>query len=166
VATPIGRGPGFELPSLSRAVRRSETVAALRCSRAGGSCSGAHLELFARRRVLIVPAGIGVAPPRHGDGARIAGGRCRYPAVTLEPTGVIEVAAGAQVTLGQLFALWGQPLGRTRIAGFRGRVAGFVGGRRWRGDIRAIPLARHAQIVLEVGGFVPPHRTYLFPKGL
>jgi hypothetical protein len=41
-----------------------------------------------------------------------------------------------------------------------------VGGRRWLGDVRAIPLKRHAQIVLEIGGYVPPHARFLFPKGL
>ena len=43
-----------------------------------------HLELFAHRRVVIVPAGIGV--DRTG---------CVYPARTLEPTGVVEVAHGS-----------------------------------------------------------------------
>jgi hypothetical protein len=28
-----------------------------------------------------------------------------------------------------------------------------------------MPLARHDQIVLEVGGYVPPHARYLFPVG-
>jgi hypothetical protein len=34
-----------------------------------------------------------------------------------------------------------------------------------RGEPRAIPLARHAQIVLEVGGSIPPHRVFLFGPG-
>ena len=78
---------------------------------------------------------------------------------------MIAVAAPG-LTLGDLFDVWGQPLSHTRMAGFRGRVRAFVGGRRWNRGPRAIPLARHAQIVLEVGGYVPPHRTYLFPPGL
>jgi hypothetical protein len=41
-----------------------------------------------------------------------------------------------------------------------------VGGRPWRGDPNAIPLTRHAQIVLEIGPYIPPHRTYLFRPGL
>jgi len=45
-------------------------------------------------------------------------------------------------------------------------VLAFVGGRRWRGDPRAIPLARHAQIVLEIDGYVPPHASFLFPRDL
>ena len=39
-------------------------------------------------------------------------------------------------------------------------------GRRWHGDPAKIPLVRHAQIVLELGGYVRPHPRYLFPKAL
>jgi hypothetical protein len=28
-----------------------------------------------------------------------------------------------------------------------------------------VPLTRHDSIVLEVGGYVPPHASYLFPEG-
>jgi hypothetical protein len=78
---------------------------------------------------------------------------------------VIEVAA-PRLTLGHLFAVWGQPLRRTRMAGFSGRVRAYVNGRPWHDAPGRIPLRRHAQIVLEVGGQVPPHRTYRFPPGL
>jgi hypothetical protein len=78
---------------------------------------------------------------------------------------VIEVTA-TNLTLGHLFAVWGQPLSRMRMAGFRGRVRAYLDGRRWSGAPGAIPLRRHAQIVLEVGTHVPPHSTYRFPPGL
>jgi hypothetical protein len=45
-------------------------------------------------------------------------------------------------------------------------VTAFVGGERRSGDPRRIPLRRHAQIVLQVGGYIPPHRSYRFPPGL
>jgi hypothetical protein len=45
-------------------------------------------------------------------------------------------------------------------------VRAYVGGERWRGDVRAIPLTRHAQIVLELGAYIPPHPRFLFPRGL
>ncbi len=83
---------------------------------------------------------------------------------------MIEVAAGARLTLGQFFDVWGQPLSSTRLAGFSSspgrRVVAFVAGRRFGGDPRAIPLRRHAEIVLELGAYVPPHASYRFPKGL
>jgi hypothetical protein len=31
--------------------------------------------------------------------------------------------------------------------------------------VRAIRLTRHAEIVLEVGGYVPPHTSFLFGPG-
>jgi hypothetical protein len=127
-----------------------------------------HLELFAGRRVVIVPAGIGVARPFTLRFGSIRPSGCTYPARTLTPTGVIEVRSGSRLRLGDVFRLWGQPLERDRLAGFRSErpLLAFVGGRRWRGDARRIPLERHAQIVLELGGYVPPHPSYLFPRGL
>ena len=38
-----------------------------------------------------------------------------------------------------------------------------MGGKGRRGDVRKIPLTDRAQIVLEVGGYIPPHSFYLFP---
>lgn len=138
----------------------------MRCTRGGARRFGVHLELFAARKVVVVASGIAVAPPRKRRGAYVSGGRCSYPIRTREPTGVLEVWAGRRLTLGDLFALWGQPLSPTRMAGFRGNVRAFVGGRPWSGDPRTIPLERHAQVVLEVGGHVPPHARYRFPPGL
>jgi hypothetical protein len=165
-APSIGIGRRYRPPSLSRAVARGARVNGMRCTAADLPRFGAHLELFHARKVVIVAPGIGVAPPRNRSGAYVDGGRCSYPLRTREPTGVIEVAHDRRATLGDLFALWGQPLSRTRMAGFRGRVSAYVAGRRWRKDPRAIPLTRHAQVVLEVGGYIEPHRTYRFPAGL
>jgi hypothetical protein len=44
-------------------------------------------------------------------------------------------------------------------------VSVFVGGRRVRGAVASVPLSRHGEIVVEVGPYVPPHRTYAFPTG-
>ena len=118
----------------------------------------------------MIPAGIGVAPPRSREGAYVKGGRCEYPLRTYEPTGLIEIdsrhARDARAVLRPL----GQPLGRNRLLGFRAprgaSVSAFVNGRRWAGDPRAIPLAQHAAIVVEVRGYFPPTRRYLFPDGL
>jgi hypothetical protein len=79
---------------------------------------------------------------------------------------VVEIRPGARLTLGDLFRIWGQRLGRRRIAGFRGPVVAFVNGVRRRGDPAAIRLTRHAQIVLELGGYLAPHPSYRFAGGL
>jgi hypothetical protein len=155
---PIGVGPGFRLAPATPAVLAGTPVGTFRCSRDPGRRYGVHLELFVQRRVLLVPSGVGIA----------RSGRCSYPLRTREPTGVVEVRRGTRATVGDLFRLWGQPLGPKRLAGFRSRapLLAFVGGKRWRGDAASIPLTRHAQIVLELGGYVPPHPRYLFADGL
>ena len=162
---PIGIGPGFRPRAAPAAVLAGRRVGRFRCSHGGGRY-GVHVELFIRRQVLIVPAGIGVARPWREHLARLIPGGRTFAVRTLEPTGVIEVRARSYLTLGDVFRLWGQPLDSTQIAGFRGRVRAFVGGRRHRGDPASIPLRRHAQIVLELGGYVAPHPWYLFSNGL
>jgi hypothetical protein len=163
----VGAGPRFRPPSLGARAARAEPVSGLRCARADRRRRfGAHLELFAAGKVVLVAPGIGIAPPRERRGAYVGDGRCEYPLRTREPTGVIEVEHGTHPTLGDLFAVWGQPLSERRMAGFRGTVRAYVGGRRRPGNPRSIRLARHSQIVLEVGEHVPPHSRYLFPPGL
>jgi len=154
---PIGRGPRFQPPTPNRPVAG--------CARRLGARSGAHVELYAADRVVLFPAGIGTEPPRRSLGGRILRARCYGPVVTLEPTGLVLVRSGARVRLRDLFAAWGKPLTQRRAADFTGRVRAFVGGRRWSGDPAAIPLRRHAVIVLEIGPCVPPHRQYAFPPG-
>jgi hypothetical protein len=166
-APSVGPEPRHRPPSLRARAARGKPIGGLVCARGRVPRYGVHLELFAARRVVLVPPGIGIAPPRQTRGAYVRGGRCSYPLRTREPTGLIEVgAAGPTKTLGQFFAVWEQPLGRARMAGFRGRVHAYLDGRPWLRDPRAIPLRRHAQIVLEVGGRVKPHPTYRFPPGL
>jgi hypothetical protein len=63
--------------------------------------------------------------------------------------------------LRDLFAVWGESLGRDRMLSYRGPVTVFVGGER--ADRLDVPLRDHAQIVVELGGYVPPHRSFLFP---
>jgi hypothetical protein len=149
IPTPIGRGPRFLPPPRGPLAQ----PAAFRCR--AGPLEGryrAHVELFALRRVVIVPRGIGVRA-----------GACRYPARTLDPTGVVDFDR-RDLRLRDLFAIWRQPFGPSRLLSFRGsRVIAFVGGKRWRRDPGAIPLRDRAEIVVEIGGYVPPHSTYLFP---
>jgi hypothetical protein len=67
-------------------------------------------------------------------------------------------------TLADLFTAWGQRLSGTRIGSFTGGpVRVYVDGRRRRGSPLTVPLAEHAEIVLEVGPGVPPHRRFAFP---
>jgi hypothetical protein len=165
---PIGPGPMFHPPAAPSPVRRGRPVAGMHCTRSRTRRYGVHIEVFAHRYVVIVPAGIGVARPFGQSFGAVVPRGCSYAARTLLPTGVVEIRAGSGLRLGDLFAIWGQPLGTHRLVGFRSKrpVLAFVGGKRWLGDARRIPLERHSQIVLEIGGYVPPHARFLFPKGL
>jgi hypothetical protein len=166
----IGRGPRYRFPPSNRGVTAGRPVGPLRCGRSHGNRFGVHLEVFANRLDVLIPAGIGVAAPVIREGTYVTGGRCSYPARTREPTGVIEVAGESRLTLGQFVDLWGWPLDRTRALRFRSgrgsRVAAFVNGKRWARDPRAIELRRHIAIVVEVGGYFQPSRRYVFPPGL
>jgi hypothetical protein len=164
---PIGAGPRYHPIAAPAAVLAGRAVGRFRCEQQGRRF-GVHLELFAHRQVVIIPAAVGVARPSRERLARVFPGGCTYPLRTLDPTGVIEVRRGTRANLGDFFRIWGQPLTRSSIAGFRTRspILAFVGGKRWRGDPRRIPLTRHAQIVIALGGYVPPHPRYLFQNGL
>jgi hypothetical protein len=152
IPTPVGAGPRYLLPAGPVSIAHGRSVGRFRCAGDDERRELAHIELFADKLVLLVPTGIGVGP------------HCSYPVRTTQPTGVVEFVPRVQPTIGDLFTVWGQPLSPHRIAGFRGTVAAWVGGRRWNGDVRAIPLRRHSEIVLEVGGYIPPHAFFLFPR--
>ena len=150
---PIGPGPRYRPAAANVAVLEGRPVGSLRCSK-GGRYFAVHVELFADRRVVVVPRWIGVA-----------WSGCRYPLSTSVPTGVVDVSLGRRYTLGDLFRIWGRPFSQSRLVSFHGPVRVYVGGRRFTGDPRSVPLTRHAQIVIELGRFVPPHVSYVFPKG-
>ena len=153
------------LPAAHQSVVRGHTVAGMRCV-TGRDVDAVHVEIFVDRKVLLLPAGIGLRPPLRRAGlARLHGGKCAYPLHTLDPTGTVFVDRTRRRVLGDLFAVWGQRLAPRRLLSFTGRVRAFRNGREWRGDPRRIPLVRHDSIVLQIGGYVKPHARYLFPEG-
>jgi hypothetical protein len=160
-ARPIGRGARFQPPVTGRPLAP--------CTRDLGPRAGVHVEVFAANRVVLIAAGVGTRPPRSLSSGRIARARCYGALVTLDPTGLVLVRPGSRLTVADLFHSWGQPLSPRRIASFRagpgGAVRVYVDGQRWRGAVSEVPLRRHAEIVLEVGPYVPPHPAYTFPPG-
>jgi hypothetical protein len=160
-ARPIGTGPRFTLPA-------SGPVAGT-CRPSLGPRDGVHVEVFAANRVLLLPAGIGARRPWSTLDGRVVGARCYGALVTVDPTGLVLVRPGSRLTLADLFKAWGEPLSRTRLTSFEApagtQVAVFIDGRPWPGGPAAVPLTRHAEIVLEVGPHVPPHSSYAFPPG-
>ncbi|HUJ92511.1 MAG TPA: hypothetical protein VLW05_07410 [Gaiellaceae bacterium] len=156
VPTPIGVGPLYHPPA------HGPSAAAVAC-RAAPLREGVriHLELFARKRVVIVPAGVGVRGATLHLG-NVVGAGCRAGIWTVDPTGVVWLDR-AGMRLGAVFAVWGQPLSPARLAGFRGAVSVFVNGARRDVDPRRLALHDGDEIVLEVGGYVPPHESFRFP---
>ncbi len=120
-----------------------------------------HLAIFDNGKQIQVPRWIGFAPS-------LAGG-CLYWIHTHDGSGIIHLEApdiappqGGVYTLGMLFDIWGQPLQRQDVAGFVGPVTAYVNGTKYDGDLSAIPLGAHQQIVLMIGRPVPPP-NYAFP---
>ncbi|MFZ0091744.1 MAG: hypothetical protein WAL63_19730 [Solirubrobacteraceae bacterium] len=158
---PIGTGAAFH-PPVSGPVLGP-------CRRRLGRRVGAHVEVFAADRVVLVAAGIGARPPLRLSEGRITGARCFGALVTLEPTGVVLVSPRARLTVSDLFRSWGQRLSSRGIGTLQARGAArvrvFVGGRAVSAAPGDVPLTRHAEIVLEIGPYVPPHPAYRFPPG-
>jgi hypothetical protein len=122
------------------------------CSTASRARSRAHVELFRRGGIVVVPAGIGIRGGRR-VGAYVHG-RCRAALWTEEPTGLVLMARPA--TLGALFATWRRPLPRG--------ARGWLNGRPWRGPLARLPLSDGAQVVVQEGlPLAPVHAAYTFP---
>jgi hypothetical protein len=100
-----------------------------------------HLELFAHGRVILIPTAIGCW--------------------TRDPTGVVRYRPGS--TLGDFFRAWRQRLSPARLLTFAGPVRIYRNGRRVHVDPRGLALSSGDELVLEVGPYVRPHRSYLFP---
>jgi hypothetical protein len=148
---PIGMGPRYHPPPGVHGV----------CVRASLHAGArVHLELFARRRVIIVPAAIGLRDARFRFGRAVAA-RCRARLWTSDPTGVVRFDGPAG--LSEVFRVCGEPLARTRLLSFRGRVRLYRNGVAVPADPRKLRLRNHDELVLQVGGYVPPHRSYRFP---
>ena len=121
------------------------------CARPAAQLGRVHLELFGNGYAIVIPARVGVRSAS-----------CRAHAWTSDPTGVVRFDRSS--TLGDLFAIWGKPLGPRRLLSFHGAVSLFRNGVRLRGDPRAVALHDGDEVVLEAGGYVPPHRSYRFPR--
>src|SRR5437762_1831743 len=91
----------------------------------------------------------------------VRGARCRAHTWTTTPTGVVRFDRAAK--LGDLFSVWGMPLGGRQLLSFHGDVSLFRNGLRVRGDPRAVRLRAGDELVLETGPYVPPHRSFVFP---
>ena len=111
-----------------------------------------HLVIFDHGREVPIPPNVGQPALR----------RCIYWLHTHTPDGIIHIEApqDRSFTLGDFFAVWGQPLSRMQAASARAargtRLRVWVDGKRYAGDPRKIALQAHTDIVIEAG---PPFPT-------
>jgi hypothetical protein len=110
-----------------------------------------HVSIFLDGVALAIPADIGIVPLQPS-------GRCFYNIHTHDWSGKIHVEAPAPgtFTLGQLFAIWGQSLEPTDVAGLTGKPIVVYSTdqatvTRVTGDWKAIELTSHKEITIQVG---------------
>ena len=119
-----------------------------------------HLQVYVDGHSRALPGGIGIVdenPIETQHGLYYGALTCMYWLHTRAADGLVEAQApvARRFTLGDLFAVWNQPLTRRRVAGAHGRVTVLVNGRRWRASPASIPLTEHAAIQLDVGTPAP-----------
>ncbi len=132
----------------------------------------AHLSIFLNGQQLAIPAAIGINHPTFltkdiwPDGYAIYGD-CHYSIHTHDTSGRLHVEAPAPgtFTLGQFFAIWGEPLSYGNIAGITGSpVVVYVNDgtnlRRFTGDLASIELVSQREITIQVGTPLAQIPTY------
>jgi hypothetical protein len=130
----------------------------------------AHLAVLVNRVERPIPEGIGIAPPRveatPATGPFVSSGSCFYWLHAHTADGIIHIESPTQrkYTLGDWFAIWGQPLNANQVATATGPVIAYVNGRQFFDDPATIPLVNHVLIQLDVGGDSPP-LPFKFPSG-
>jgi hypothetical protein len=158
-----------------QAVRLNEKIAGIPCQRAEKIAFHihAHLTIFVQGKAKVIPFGIGIGPPLAGlpaneGGPFVESGSCFMWLHTHTTDGIIHMEAPklTSFTLGQFFAIWGEPLSKTRVGPARGRVIAFYNGKVWTGNPASIPLSSELQIQLDVGRPVVAPVHIKFPKGL
>jgi hypothetical protein len=131
----------------------------------------AHLTILVNGSPRQVPAGIGIPGAQAQNSPRgpfISNGNCFYWLHTHAADGIIHTESPVHrtFTVGNLFNIWGQPLGPGQVGPARGHVTAIYNGRAYQGDPRDIPLNAHAQIQLEVGKPLIAPTSITWPKGL
>jgi len=178
---PYPGDPGPELVPIPKAPRLASPVSKARPGKTidGIKCEfnprllfhvHAHLAVFVDGKPRRLPAGIGFWPPlgsqnyRHGQFG-VTPDNCWTSLSTRYDDGLIHVESPVKrsFVLGELFDIWGQPLGRSAVGPARGAVTAIVNRKVWTGDPRRIPLSAHAQIQLEVGTPLVAPQTIRFP---
>jgi hypothetical protein len=120
-------------------------IAGVNCMGAIVSHNHAHISIYREGVRLALPRNIGI----------VSG--CTYELHTHYRSGVVHVEPNVArpLTLGQFFAVWGQPLSRAAVAGLAGPARFYVIDKevmtRFDGDPADIVFAPHREIVIVTG---------------
>lgn len=132
----------------------------------------AHLAVFVDGTLRPIPGGVGIVTPvaeRTDAGPIDAASTCYYWLHTHAQDGIVHIESPTQATytLGQFFAIWGEPITSTQVGPATGTVTAFVNGVPYHGDPSQITLAAHEDIQIDVGTPAPaPERIANWPAGL
>lgn len=120
----------------------------------------AHLSIFKNGQALAIPANIGLTG-------------CAYELHTHDKSGIIHVETAAYhlLTLGQFFAVWGQPFTSTNVAGIVGLpINVYVNDdgklSLHKGNPADIELAKHREITIVIGTPIAQIPSYKWDPSL
>ena len=141
---------------------QGQAVSGLNCAAAGNTYSYTHLSIYENGTLLALPANIGTVQPT------IASPKgCVYPLNTVDETGKIrmDTTSNASYTLGQFFAVWGEPLTQTNVAGLQGSpITVYVnqGGAltKYTGDLASLVLPPGGEVTIMRGTPLAQIPTY------
>lgn len=96
----------------------------------------------------------------------VVNAHCFYWLHTHDASGFVHVEAPVSTafTLGEFFAIWGEPLSRSNVAGFQGTVVAYVDSTRYEGDLSTLVFLERQQITLIVGTVPDTIPVYAFPS--
>ncbi len=120
-----------------------------------------HLAVYVNGALRPISPGIGIVEPegqQTANGDFYSASRCYYWLHVHAQDGVIHIESPTKstYTLGQFFAIWGQPLSRTSVGPATGNLTVYVNGQRYTGDPNGIRLGSREDIQISVGTPVSP----------
>lgn len=117
----------------------------------------AHLAVFVKGTTVAIPGDIGIYD-----------NTCIFWLHTHDDSGILHIESpdSRVFTLGDFFAVWGQPLSSTQVGPQKGAVTAWVDGKPFSGDPATIKLELHTTIQLDVGTATPGPQPYTFPDGV
>jgi hypothetical protein len=129
-----------------------------------------HVAIYVNGRQERLPAGIGITEPQlvekttAGTFLDVGIYDCLYWLHTHSNDGIVHVEAPSKqsFTLGQLFDIWNQKLGSSRVGPARGAVVVFENGKRFNGNPTRVPLLAHGDIQIDVGTPVVAFQPFTF----